>query len=165
MKNTLIILSILFSSTASYAGSSSLIAVESDANPNKTAYIGVNFDSKNVINSLFYKRTDGSIKNFAISDLSKSQVLYSKKGYDLVFIRVPSVSPLKAPTSLSLTLIFQKNVFCSELGSRTFTVKFNQHLGKFEMYNESGRQISKALATSHKNNFGITVGIDDFRTQ
>lgn len=160
MKNLLLLI-MLFSGISVKAESTTLITLSSESEPNKYAYLGVNTDSNNRLHEIFYKGADGKTENFSLSRLAKSQVIFSKKGYNLVSIRVPSSSA----TSASLNINYVQNVFYNESKSRSFSIRFNAHVHKYEIYDENQRQFTRAHVTTHHNLVGVATGIEEIRTQ
>ncbi len=161
MKNILLTAVLIFSGVSAQAGSTQLISIKSEAEPGKIAYIGVNTDAKNTITEIYYKNDEGKIRNMPLASLAASKVLCSKKGYTLVTIKVPKYSA----TATSLNLTYYSSVFGNESGTKKYTIKYNVHVDKYEMYDENQRQISNAYVTTHRNMIGVAVGIEDIRAQ
>jgi hypothetical protein len=164
MKTLMTLLSMVLMSNSALAASEPLIALTAQAEPGKVATLGVITDSKNEITGIYYKGADGKTINFSNTELSKSQVLYRKKGYDIAFIRVPYFGK----TYAALNFSFTKNVFSSDaedVGARHFSISYNYHINKYEITDEKERPFSQAYVTTHRNMIGLAVGIDEIQTK
>ncbi len=162
MRNLFCLLVMFFGMGSAYAGSTTLITLKSEAMPDKTAYLGVNTNTANQIIGVFYKGVSGVVENYSSQDLLNSkQVLFEKKGYKLVTIKATA----STSTSLALNLNYLRNALNNESGRRSFKIKYNASLSKYELYDENGRYVSKAYVTTNRNLIGMEVGIDEFQTQ
>jgi hypothetical protein len=147
---------------SAFAGTTTLITLNSEAMPGKTAYLGVNTNTANQITGVFYKGVNGTVENFDTDSLlSSRQVLFEKKGYKLVTIKATA----STSNSLSLNLNYLRNALTSDAGKRSFKIKYNSNIGRYELYDENGRYVSRAYVTTNRNLVGMEVGIDEFQTQ
>jgi len=162
MKTILTSITLMLIGTASYADSiSNLIALNSEAVPGKTAYLGVNSNTDHQITSIYYKGITGKVEQFSIPTLTRSQqVLFADKGYNLISIGVGSASA----TTANLKLTYLKNAITGAKGFKAFRVGYNPSLGKYELYNSDGRMIQTGYITTNRNALGMEVGIADVKT-
>ena len=79
----------------------------------------------------------------------------------MVSIRVPSATAKSA----SLNINYVQNVFYKESKNRSFSIRFNAHINKYEIYDENQRHFSRAHVTTHHNLMGVATGIEEIRTQ
>lgn len=147
--------------TAHAANTSSLIALNSEAVPGKTAYLGVNINDQNQITSVYYKGIYGTIEQFPLTTLARSQqVLFSQKGYNLITLAAGSTSA----TSAHLKLTYTKNAISGAKGVKTYLLGYNPRMGKYELQNTEGRVIQNGYITTNRNALGMEVGIADVKT-
>jgi hypothetical protein len=143
------------------ANTSTLIALNSEAVPGKTAYLGVNTNDSNQITSIYYKGIYGTVEQFSLTTLSRSQqVLFSQSGYNLITLAVGSASA----TSANLKLTYTKNAISGIKASKSYHLGFNPSLGKYELQNTEGRVVQHGYITTNRNALGMQVGIADVKT-
>jgi hypothetical protein len=151
----------LFGLAAHATGTSTLIALNSEAVPGKTAYLGVNTNDSNQITSIYYRGIYGSIEQFSLATLSRAQqVLFSQKGYNLITLAVGSASA----TTANLKLTYMKNAISGAKGVKTYLLGYNPRMGKYELQNTEGRVIQNGYITTNRNALGMEVGIADVKT-
>jgi len=138
-----------------------LIALSTDAQPGKTAYLGLNTDSNHLIGGFFYKSNKGTLVEYTVAELAQPQVLLSKNGFDLVTLSISS----STATTAVLNFNYNKDVFDTDMGIRSFSVKLNDQSNAYEIFDEEQRQFSRANVIVHRNFLGFPTGIEEIQLQ
>jgi hypothetical protein len=161
MKKILTAFLTFMAATSAHASPTSLIALNSEAVPGKTAYLGVDTNANNQINSIYYKGITGKVEQFSIPTLIRSQqVLFTQSGYDLITISLNGASS----TAANLKLTYLKNAISGNKGVQNYKVSFNPHVHRYELYNSEGRAVQNGYIYTNRNALGMSVGISDVKT-
>lgn len=161
MKTILKSMTLMLFGLAAHAETSTLIALNSEAVPGKTAYLGVNTNDHHQITSIYYKGIYGTVEQFSLTTLSRSQkVLFSQSGYNLITLGVGSVSDRSA----NLKLTYTKNAISGAKGIKSYLLGYNPAVSRYELKNTDGRVIQHGYLSTNRNALGMEVGIADVKT-
>jgi len=142
-----------------------LVTLTAEAEKNSVAYIGINTDTENKIESFFHLGSDKKMRTYTLPQLKTRQVLLNKKGYDVVYVK----SDYSTETSVHLKLFMKKDArdgFESEnISTRSFAIEFNANTNEYQIVDESARPFKVGHVTSHYHWLGPQTGIEALYTR
>lgn len=159
MKKILLFVSTLLSVSNAFAAKIPLITMTAEAEPGKTAYIGIYTNSENEISKVYYIDSDKDEWSYTLSQLATYKTLVYKKGYELVKLKATNA----LTKSAILTFRFLKSAITSEASTKTVALKYNSSLNQYQLLDSNKRPVTRGHVSTRRNLVGVAVGIEDIQ--